>query len=154
MKIFTSIKEKLFGKALETPALETARTNAVLPVDVETARTDAASTPSIESEVAATLGGANAEPASMRRPDPVEVADILDEAVKQNGQKLNWRHSIMDMMKALGMDASLQERQELAEELGYTGDKNDSARMNIWLHKALLKELAANGGKVPPELLD
>jgi hypothetical protein len=90
----------------------------------------------------------------MRRPDPVEVADILDEAVKQNGQKLNWRHSIMDMMKALGMDASLQERQELAEELGYTGDKNDSARMNIWLHKALLKELAANGGKVPPELLD
>ena len=57
-------------------------------------------------------------------------------------------------MKALGMDASLSERKELAEELGYSGDQNDSSKMNIWLHKALLKKLSENGGKVPAELLD
>jgi len=57
-------------------------------------------------------------------------------------------------MKALGMDASLSERKELADELGYTGDQSDSATMNMWLHKALLKKLSENGGKVPAELLD
>jgi hypothetical protein len=154
MEIFTSIKEKLFGKALETPALEIGMMNTIIPGDVKTTQEDVTSAPSLESEVAATLGGANAEPASMRRPDPVDVAVILDEAVKQNGQKLDWRHSIVDMMKALGMDASLQERKELADELGYTGDTSDSVSMNIWLHKALMTALAANGGKVPPKLLD
>ncbi len=79
---------------------------------------------------------------------------VLDAAVKKNGQKLDWRRSIVDLMKAVGMDASLTERKELATELGYTGDKNDSATMNIFLHKALLKKLSENGGKVPADLLD
>jgi hypothetical protein len=78
----------------------------------------------------------------------------MDAAVKKNGQKLDWRRSIVDMMKALDLDSSLSARKELADELGYTGDKNDSATMNIWLHKALMKALADNGGKVPAELLD
>ena len=82
------------------------------------------------------------------------MAAILDEAVKKNGQKLDWRRSIVDLMKALGMDASFTERKELADELGYTGDKNDSATMNMCLHKALLKKLSENGGKVPADLLD
>jgi len=84
----------------------------------------------------------------------VDVAAIMDAAVKKNGQKLDWRRSIVDMMKALDLDSSLSARKELADELGYTGDKNDSATMNVWLHKALMKALAESGGKVPADLLD
>lgn len=84
----------------------------------------------------------------------VEVASILDEAVKANGQKLDWRRSIVDLLKALNIDSSLTARKELADELGYTGDTNDSATLNVWLHKAVIKKLSENGGKVPAELLD
>jgi hypothetical protein len=74
--------------------------------------------------------------------------------VKSSGQKLDWRRSIVDLMKALDLDSSLSHRKELAKELNYTGDTNDSATMNVWLHKALMKKLAENGGKVPPDLAD
>lgn len=84
----------------------------------------------------------------------VDVSAILDAAVKESGQKLNWKTSIVDLMKALKLDSSLKARQELADELGYTGDKNDSAKMNIWLHKQVITKLAANGGKVPDDLKD
>ena len=67
-------------------------------------------------------------------------------------QKLNWQTSIVDLMKLVGMDSSLQHRKQLAAELGYSGDTNDSAAMNIWLHKAVMQKLAANGGKVPANL--
>ena len=70
------------------------------------------------------------------------------------GQPLNWRTSIVDLMKLVGMDSSSENRKELARELGYTGDPGDSAAMNIWLHKRVMKELAANGGKVPANMLD
>ena len=85
---------------------------------------------------------------------PVDVAAILDKAVKEKGQKLDWRHSIVDLMKALDMEASLAERKELAQELHYDGDPGDSGKMNMFLHKALLKRLSENGGTVPAELLD
>jgi hypothetical protein len=85
---------------------------------------------------------------------PVDVENILNEAVEKSRQKLDWRHSIVDLMKALGMDASLQERKELAQELGYSGDAHDSAKMNTFLHKALMKKLSENGGRVPADLLD
>ena len=78
----------------------------------------------------------------------------MDEAVAKNGQKLDWRHSIVDTMKALGLDSSLAARRELAAELNYTGDTKDTATMNMWLHKALMTKLAENGGKVPAELTD
>jgi hypothetical protein len=68
------------------------------------------------------------------------------------GQKLNWRSSIVDLMKLVGLDSSLTARKELATELHYTGDQNDSAGMNIWLHKQVMAKLAANGGKVPDDL--
>lgn len=84
----------------------------------------------------------------------VDVEKILDDLAQQSGQKLNWRTSIVDTMKALGMDSSLEHRKELARELQYSGDMNDSAAMNEWLHKRVMKELAANGGKLPPELRD
>ncbi|MBN9053084.1 DUF3597 domain-containing protein [Shinella sp. PSBB067] len=153
MGIFSSIKEKLFGKAAEPASVETASAKTIGSAGVAPATADVSGTPSLKDEANATLAGT---PAATPQPAPagnVDVAAILDAAVKKNGQKLDWRKSIVDMMKALGMDASLQERKELADELGYTGDKNDSAAMNIWLHKALMKALADNGGKVPPELL-
>ena len=84
----------------------------------------------------------------------VDVAKVLDGLAAQNGQKLNWRNSIVDLMKLVGMDSTLQERKELADELGYKGDKGDSAAMNIWLHKEVLRKLEENGGKVPANLLD
>jgi hypothetical protein len=70
----------------------------------------------------------------------------------QNKQKLDWRHSIVDLMKLLDLDSSLSARKELAKELHYTGDTNDSAAMNIWLHKQVMRKLADNGGKVPEDL--
>lgn len=82
----------------------------------------------------------------------VDVAEVLDRAVADKGQKLNWRTSIVDLMKALDLDSSLAARKELASDLHYTGDTSDSATMNMWLHKALMKRLAENGGRVPDDL--
>jgi hypothetical protein len=93
-------------------------------------------------------GGAAAAPAAAT----VDVAPILDKAVAAKGEKLAWRTSIVDLMKALDIDSSFAARKELAKELGYTGDSNDSASMNIWLHKQVMTKLAANGGVLPPDL--
>jgi hypothetical protein len=83
----------------------------------------------------------------------VDVASIVDAAVAAHkGEKLEWRTSIVDLMKALDIDSSLAARKDLAKELGYSGDTNDSATMNVWLHKQVMSKLAANGGKLPPEI--
>jgi hypothetical protein len=82
----------------------------------------------------------------------VDVAPILDKAVAARGEKLEWRTSIVDLMKALDIDSSFAARKELAKELGYTGDSNDSASMNIWLHRQVMVKLVANGGKLPPDI--
>ena len=93
-----------------------------------------------------------AAPAGAAPAQSVDVAPILDKAVAAKGEKLEWRTSIVDLMKALDIDSSLSARKELAKELGYTGDTNDSASMNIWLHKQVMTKLAANGGKLPPDI--
>ena len=95
--------------------------------------------------------GAAAPPAGYPA-QTVDVAPILDKAVAAKKEKLEWRTSIVDLMKALDIDSSLAARKELAKELGYTGDTNDSASMNVWLHKQVMAKLAANGGKLPPEI--
>jgi hypothetical protein len=82
----------------------------------------------------------------------VDIAEVLDGMAAKNGQTLHWRTSIVDLMKLVGIDSSLSARKELATELHYTGDQNDSAGMNIWLHKQVMTKLAANGGKVPDDL--
>ena len=97
----------------------------------------------------AAAGGSSSAPAAG---PTVDVAPILDKAVAAKGEKLEWRTSIVDLMKALDIDSSFTARKELAKELGYTGDSNDSASMNIWLHKQVMTKLAANGGKLPPEI--
>lgn len=128
MGIFSTIKDAIFGKKA------------------------VAATPVSAAPVAPTT--ATAAPVAAA---PVAIAEVdvianLEEMAA--GKDLNWRTSIVDLMKLLGMDASLQERKDLAMELGYTGELESSAEMNIWLHKAVMRELAANGGKVPAELLD
>jgi Domain of unknown function (DUF3597) len=95
---------------------------------------------------------ADAAPAGGGAAATVDVAPILDKAVAAKGEKLAWRTSIVDLMKALDIDSSFSARKELAKELGYTGDSNDSASMNIWLHKQVMAKLAANGGKLPPDI--
>jgi hypothetical protein len=87
-------------------------------------------------------------------PAPVDVEAIMTDLEAKSGHKSNWRYSIVDLMSLLGMDNSLTDRKALAQELGYTGDMNDSARMNTWLHKQVMKRMAENGGKVPANLLD
>ena len=84
----------------------------------------------------------------------VDVDAILAQAAAEKGEKLNYKSSIVDLMKLLDLDSSLDNRKELATELGYTGAKDGSAEMNIWLHKAVMKKLEENGGKVSAELKD
>ena len=86
--------------------------------------------------------------------EQVDVEAILNNMAKSAGQPLNWRNSIVDLLKLLNLDSSLQARKELAHELDYKGDTSDSAAMNIWLHRQVMNKLAANGGKVPADLRD
>ena len=82
----------------------------------------------------------------------VDVEAVLTKLAAESKEKLDWRKSIVDLMKLLNLDSSFGARKELAKELGYTGDTNNSASMNIWLHKQVMQKLAANGGKVPADL--
>ena len=132
MSIFSKIKDAIFGNKAE------ARPNA------PSAPPPAGRAPS------ASAGPAAAQPKpAPAAPQPVDVEAVLKRMQADNKQQLNWQTSIVDLMKLLGMDSSLENRKELARELGYTGDTGDSAAMNIWLHKRVMKELAAHGGKVP-----
>ena len=84
---------------------------------------------------------------------PVDVEAVLDGIAMHHKEKLDWKHSIVDLMKLVGMDSGLEARKELATDLQYSGDMSDSAAMNMWLHKEVMKKLAENGGKVPASLL-
>jgi hypothetical protein len=104
---------------------------------------------------APSAGGAAAPAGGAAKPmATVDVAANLDALAKESKEKFDWRKSIVDLMKLLKLDSSLGSRKELAKELGYTGNMNDSATMNVWLHKQVMTKLAANGGKVPDDLKD
>ena len=127
MSIFSRLKDKLFGTKVP---------------DAPTTAAPATPAPS----------------ASASTPAPVipllDVEAVLKFMASQRSEKLNWETSIVDLMKLLGMESSLSERRELADELGFTGDKQDTATMNMWLHKEVMKQFAANGGHVPASMLD
>ena len=142
MSIFGSIREKIFGHHAATPDAAAA---AVPTPTVQAASQPAATAPE------PTAAPAMASPAAPTA-QPVDVAAILTDMASKNSQQLNWRQSIVDLMKLLGLDSGLDARKELAKELGYTADTSDSAAMNIWLHKQVMQKLAANGGKVPDDL--
>ena len=128
MSIFDKIKNAIFGTKAEATTSPAANR----------APTTAPSSPS-------------AKPVSAPG-QAIDIAPILDGAVAAKKEKLQWRTSIVDLMKALDIDSSLGARKELAKELGYTGDTNDSATMNVWLHKQVMTKLAAHGGKMPADL--
>ena len=102
------------------------------------------------------LQGNAAAPAPTLEPAAaVDVEQVLTNIAASKGNPdLNYRTSIVDLMKLLGLDSSLENRKELATELGYTGEKDGSAEMNIWLHREVMRQLAANGGKVPASMTD
>ena len=131
MSILGKILGGIFNRKKDTPAASPAPQPAPAPIPTQTAAP--APTP--------------AAPAQ-----PVDVAGILDFMNDQRDQKLNWRTSIVDLMKLIGLESSLAERKELADELGYTGDKSDSASMNIWLHKQVIQKIVDNGGQLPRDL--
>jgi hypothetical protein len=93
-----------------------------------------------------------APPSSAPPAQSVDVAAIVDKAAAAKGEKLEWRTSIVDLMKALDLDSSLTARKQLASELKYTGNTGDTATMNVWLHKQIMQKLAANGGKLPADI--
>ena len=128
MSIFGKIKDAIFGKKAQAAPVEAAP--------------------------AAAPAATQAAPAAPAPISEVDVEAILATEAAKVAQPLNWRTSIVDLMKLLDIDSSLANRKELAQELGYTGELNGSAEMNIWLHKAVMRELAANGGKVPADLTD
>ena len=141
MGIFSSIKEAIFGKAKAQPAPQAQR--APQPQAMPQIRPGQAAPPQQQ---------AKPQP---QAPQPVDVEEVLSRVAQEKGNPdLNWRTSIVDLMKLLDLDSSLANRKELATELGYTGEKNGSAEMNIWLQKAVMRELEKNGGKVPAGLKD
>lgn len=113
-----------------------------------------AAQPTVAAQPTATAAPAAPMPSAPKPASPVvDIAVVMEGLAAKNSEKLDWKRSIVDLMKLVGMDSSLSARKELATELHYAGDMNDSASMNVWLHKEVLKKLAENGGKVPPELL-
>lgn len=139
MGVFDKIRDAIWGKA-EAATIEEGSAAATAPESPASA--GAPPTPTSSSAPSST-------PAPM---SAVDVGAVLDRAVKDSGQTLDWKHSIVDLMKALGLDSSLSHRKELATELGYGGDMSDSAAMNIWLHAQVIEKLRANGGKLPAGL--
>jgi 3-oxoacyl-ACP reductase-like protein len=144
MGLFNNLMSKIFGHA---------------PAQTLAASSTSAASLSSGTQAAAAPASAGGAPAATAPSTPktavqvVDVAIILDGLAAKNAEKLDWKRSIVDLMKLVGMDSNLSARKQLATELHYTGNQNDSASMNIWLHKEVLRKLAENGGKVPPELL-
>ena len=134
MSILGSIISTIFGHASAAPA----------PAGAAPGAAPAGSSASAAPKPASAPGAAPAA--------TVDVAAILTKLAANNKEKLDWQKSIVDLMKLLNLDSSFTARKQLATELHYTGDTNDSASMNIWLHKQVMQKLAENGGKVPDEL--
>jgi uncharacterized protein DUF3597 len=139
MGIFDKLKESIFGHQNAAPAAHAGPPSAGIVAGGSST---------------APAPAAPAAPAPAATMPVVDVEAMLEAKAAKLGHKVNWRESIVDLMSLVGIDNSLAERRALARELGYTGDLNDTAPMNIWLHKQVMRKLAENGGKVPPELLD
>jgi Domain of unknown function (DUF3597) len=145
MGMFHDLMSKIFNHAGASAAGTGAQSSGTQPGGAGTTMQPGAT--------GAPAGGAAPASSAPATTPVVDVAAVLDGLAGKNPEKLDWRHSIVDLMKLVGMDSSLSARKQLATDLHYSGDENDSASMNIWLHKEVLQKLSQNGGKVPPELL-
>ena len=141
MGIFSSIKDAIFGHKPK-----------VAPEDRPQIPAGMAGGPPAQSPTAAPATGIAPPPPGGGQVDVVQSLD--DMAAAKGGPDLNYKSSIVDLMKLLDLDSSLDNRKQLADELGYSGDKDGSAEMNIWLHREVMRELAKNGGKVPASMTD
>jgi hypothetical protein len=148
MSIFTNILNKIFPPDHPANAGSGATAGAATPQQPSPATAKAAP------GGASTAASAGAVQPPVTPMPEVDVESVLSAMQAKQGQELNWRTSIVDLMKLLGLDSSLTARKELAAELQYSGNTEDSAAMNMWLHKAVMKKLAENGGKVPADLKD
>ena len=146
MSVFGKIMSAIFGHSATAAPTESGTGTAAAP-SPGGAPASSAAPGSTGAAAPASTGSTPAAP-----PQSVDVAAIVDKAAAAKHEKLEWRTSIVDLMKALDIDSSLTARKELAHELGYSGDSNDSASMNVWLHKQVMAKLVANGGKLPPEI--
>jgi 3-oxoacyl-ACP reductase-like protein len=148
MSIFSKIKSAIFGEKgpLGSGHFGTPKPDAPAAAPQTTAAQPQAA-PAPHAAPAAT-------PVTAPAPQSVDVEAVLSGIASRKNSDLNWRSSIVDLMKLLDLDSSLDNRKELATELGYTGAKDGSAEMNIWLHKAVMRELEKNGGTVPAGLKD
>jgi Domain of unknown function (DUF3597) len=161
MGMFSSIMTKIFGapaKAAPTPEAATApAAPASAPATAAPAApaTPVATTPAAVAAAVVSTATIAADNVVAAAPLPeVDVTAILDGLAAHSSEKgLDWKKSIVDLMKLVGIDSSLHARQELAKELHYSGDLHDSASMNIWLHKEVIKKIVENGGKVPAGLI-
>lgn len=153
MGLFNNLMSKIFGHAAPAAAAKGPQTAAAAPTTSGLQAAGATAQPTAAPAPPVVAGAPTAQPAAAPAPPVVDVAAVLNDMARKNPDKLDWRKSIVDLMKLVGMDSSLGARKQLATELHYTGDMNDSASMNVWLHKQVLVKLAENGGKVPPELL-
>ena len=161
MGMFANLMSKVFAHS-STPGTHAAPTPAAPPGTAAPSIAAASSGAAVPSAPVPPAGArppgtaapsAGTPPLSAAAPAVVDVTAILDGLAAKSPEKLDWKKSIVDLLKLVGMDSSLAARKELATELHYSGDKNDSAAMNIWLHKEVIKKIAENGGKVPQELL-
>jgi hypothetical protein len=149
MGIFDTIKNAIFGHASAAEATAAPASTPTMAPQSDASSSAASSGAAASSSASSSAPGTSSAAASGSN---VDVSAVMDKAVAAKGEKLDWRRSIVDLMKALDLDSSLAARKELAKELHYTGDTNDSGAMNMWLHKALMQKLAENGGKVPADL--
>ncbi|HEY0790681.1 MAG TPA: DUF3597 domain-containing protein [Chthoniobacterales bacterium] len=143
MGMFNDLMAKIF-KHTDSPAGQTPGTGVTAP----------GATPATAPPVP--TAGAAVTSVEQATPPPAatfDVAAVLDGLAAKNPEHLDWKRSIVDLLKLVGMDSGLAARKTLAAELHYSGDTGDSAAMNLWLHKEVLKQLAQNGGTLPPGLL-
>ena len=157
MKLFNKLMSAIFKGSGQQSSAASASAQASAPAATPSTGGSQAPATAAPAGGAPASGGATATTTLSAGPaggQTVDVNAVLTEMASKNSEKLDWKKSIVDLMKLVGMGSSLAERKELATELGYTGDKNDSATMNVWLHKQVLRKLAENGGKVPQNLLD
>ena len=152
MGLLNSLISKIFSHSGTTAAV-TGGASAAAAAPPSSAGAQPAAPSTAAAQPAAPPAAAPAPAAPAAPPKAVDVAAILDGLAAKNPEKLDWKKSIVDLMKLVGMDSGFKARKELAQELNYTGDPNDSASMNVWLHKQVLVKIAENGGKVPQELL-
>jgi hypothetical protein len=149
MSIFSAIKDAIFGHK----SAATARPAPTSSTSAQPPRTPVPGAGQSATATQASTAGIPASPTDAKWEREVDVEQVLETMAEKDPQKLNWRTSIVDLMKLLDIDSSLQNRKELARELGYTGSTDDSAAMNVWLHKRVMEELRKNGGKVPASLV-